>query len=410
MDNMEQGPSVIIRAATVFTGVGSVLTRTDVHMSGGRITAVGSQLPPIDGALTIDGTGRFVSPGLIDAHTHLASVKTPERPEPHPDVPFMAARGARDKLASGVTTVRDLGGNNHVDLALERAIERGDVPGPRMIAAGKVIASTGGHIHYWAREADGPAQIRQAVREQIKAGAKVIKLMLSGGGADTGERPDLMQMRADEVQEAVATAADAGRRVVCHVHPSRGIRMAAEAGVASVEHTMGLDDEAIEALLKHGTWVVPTQAVYARIASNIDGWPQAKAELSRRILEAKTPTLHRAIRAGVKIAVGTDSSGRHLPHDEIASEMLALETAGMTREQVLLAATKGNAELLGILSETGTVEVGKRADLAIFDADPLADLRAIRSVRYVVRDGSIYESSTLRTGTVDNLIREGVAA
>lgn len=407
-DAFGQQMNLVISNATVFTGVGPLLRQTDVLVVDDRIAAIGRRLPLDPSAVNLDGQGSFVTAGLIDVHTHLALVKVPERAEPHPDTPFLAARGAREKLASGVTTVRDLGGINHVDLALRRAIARGDVPGPRMVAAGKVIAATGGHISYWAREADGATEVRRAVREQIKAGADVIKLMLSGGGANVGERPDLMQLQPDEIREAVMTATEGGRRVACHVHPSRGIRIAAEAGVVSVEHTLGLDDAAIEAVLKHSVWVVPTQAVYARIAANVDGWPEAKAELSRRILDAKTLTLQQAIASGVKIGVGSDS-GRHFPHDEIAAEMLALEEAGMTREQVLLAATKGNAELIGMLPEIGTIEVGKRADLVLFRSDPMADLDAIRGVRYVIRGGVVFEPSALLSGSVGRFLARGPA-
>lgn len=387
---------IVIDGATVFTATGALLEDSFVLVADGRIAAAGRDVPHPPGATVVDAAGQFLMPGFIDAHCHLTYALVPERPEPHPDVPFLGARAARLQLASGVTTVRDLGGNNYVDLALGRAIERGDVPGPHVVAAGKAIASTGGHVHYWAREADGPDEIRKAVREQVRAGAEVIKLMVSGGAANVGERPDAMQLQPDELRAAVREANEAGRKVAMHAHPSRAIQAAVQAGAASIEHGMGLDDAAIEAVLEHDVWVVPTQAVYRRIADNVDGWPRAKADIAKRILESKVPNLRRAVEAGVKIGVGTDP-GRHLPHGEIVGEMLALQEAGLTPEQVLFAATRGNAELLGLSDEIGTIEVGKRADLVLLAADPRDDLEHARHVRGIVVHGRIWSPEALQS-------------
>lgn len=373
--------------ATIFTGTGDMIPHGTVLIERGRIASVGPDGSVPRDATVLDADGLFLMAGFIDAHTHLALPDVPERREPHPSTPFLAARAAREKLASGVTTVRDVAGNNHVDLALRAAIRRGDVHGPTMLAAGKAISATGGHIHYWAREADGPDAVRQAVREQIKAGADLIKLMLSGGSANVGEQPERMQLQPDEIRVAVLEAREAGRRVAAHAHPSHAICTAAEAGVASIEHGAMLDDAAIEALLRHDVVLVPTQAVYQRIADNVDGWPAEKAELAQGIMARKVPALRRAIEAGVKIGVGTDS-GRHFPSGEITSEMLALEAAGMPREQVLRAVTRGNADLLG-LADAGTVEPGRLADLVLLGRSPLEDLAHARDVRIVLLHGQI---------------------
>jgi imidazolonepropionase-like amidohydrolase len=384
----------LIVGATVFTGAGSVLERGAVLLSDSRIAAVEREITPPPDANVIDAAGQFLMAGLIDAHSHLALPDVPERPEPHPDTPFLAARAARAKLSAGITTVRDVGGNNHVDLALKRAIERGDVLGPRMLVAGKPIAATGGHIWYWAREADGPDEVRKAVREQIKAGADLIKLMLSGGAANVGERPDRMQLKEDEIRAAVAEATESGRRVAAHALPSRAIQIAADAGIASIEHGAFLDEAAIEALVRNGTYLVPTQAVYQRIADNVDGWSEDKALASQAIVAQKVPALRQAIEAGVKIGIGTDS-GRHFPANEIASELIVLGQAGLKPEAALLAATRGNAQLLGIENEIGTVEVGKRADLVLLAGDPRADLGQLRHVKVVVHDGRVFNPGDL---------------
>jgi len=386
----------LIVGATVFTGTGAVLDHGAVLLDGSRIVRVDREVARPADASIIEADGQFLMAGLIDAHSHLALPDVPERPEPHPDTPFLAARAARLKLSAGVTTVRDVGGNNHVDLALRRAINRGDVLGPRMLAAGKPIAATGGHIWYWTREADGPDEVRKAVREQIKAGADLIKLMLSGGAANVGERPDRMQLKEDEIRAAVVEATESGRKVAAHALPSRAIQIAADAGVSSIEHGAFLDDAAIEALVRNGTYLVPTQAVYQRIADNVDGWSEEKTRASQAIVAQKVPALRRAIEAGVKIGIGTDS-GRHFPSNEIASELIVLSRAGLEPEAALLAATRGNADLLGLSDEIGTIEVGKRADLVLLSGDPRQDLERLRAVRLVISDGRVFDPRQLDT-------------
>lgn len=380
-----------IADATVFIGNGQVPARGGVSIRDGRIESVGPLAKRPPGATIVDGTGLFLMAGFIDAHTHLTwpRQRIPELTTLQPDTPFTAARSARTKLASGVTTVRDLGGNNGVDLELSRAIERGDVPGPRMIPAGRFICPTGGHVYYYARQADGPDEVRKAVREQIRGGAGLIKLMLSGGAADAGEDPTAMHFGEDEIRAGVRAASALHRRVAAHAHPAEAIRAAAAAGVVSVEHATYMDEETMQILVKSGTWVVPTQAVYKRLADNVDGWPAAKAAISRDLLVEKTPRLRAAVEAGVKIGVGTDASIHHFPHDQFASELLALTEVGLSNEQILTAATRGNAELLGLADDIGTVEAGKRADLVLLGGDPLDDLAHSRDVRFIVRNGRV---------------------
>ena len=202
--------SLLITGATVFTGEGPIHTRADVIVEDGLIAAVGPDLRAPEGAAVIEADGLFMTPGLIDAHTHLALPDVPERAEPHPDTPFHAARAASLCLSSGVTTVRDVGGNNHADLALSRAIRRGLVPGPHMICCGQAIVPTGGHIHYFCQEADGPEAVRAAARRQMKAGATWIKLMISGGIANVEEHPDEMHYTREEIAAAVEAAAERG--------------------------------------------------------------------------------------------------------------------------------------------------------------------------------------------------------
>ena len=393
---------LLIRNATVFTGTGDLFPRASVLVSDGRIAAVGPDVQAPDGASQHDASGQFMMAGFIDAHTHLALASPLQRPDLQIETFYWAVHAARQKLATGVTTVRDIGGNSHADLALRDAIRRGQVPGPRMVAAGKFVVATGGHGHYWGRVADGPDEVRKAVREQVKAGADFIKLMLSGGAANVGERPtEHMQFQPEEIKVAVLEATEAGRRVAAHAHPRKAVRAAAELGIWSIEHATGMDDAAIEAILKNDVWVVPTQAVYRRIASNVDGHPAEVALIAQRVWEQKLPYLERAVEAGVKIGVGTDCCP-YFPFDDFVSELVELQEVGMTAEQALLAATRGNASLMGLEAEIGTIEPGKMADLVLLGGNPLESMQHARDVRKVIQGGVMFDpSEVLKTGRLD---------
>jgi imidazolonepropionase-like amidohydrolase len=388
------GRQLVLKGATVFTGTGELLSEGSILVSDGRIQDVAAEVGHQPDADVLDMTGKFVMSGFIDAHTHLSLWAPHERDEFQIETPFYGARAAREMLASGVTTVRDVGGVNHFDIALRNAIAKGQVAGPRMLVAGRFIAPTGGHVHYWARRADGVDEVRKAVREQILAGVDLIKLMASGGAANVGENPDRMNMRREEIEAATEEAREAGKRVSVHAHPAKAIRTCAEVGVTSVEHAKGLDEETIESVLRHDMWIVPTQAVYKRMADNIDGLAPGVVEISRKVVEEKLPTLKNAIKAGVKIGIGTDC-GRHFPHSHFVGEMMALHDVGMTTEQVLLAATKGNAELLGVSEEIGTLEPGKKADLVVLDGNPIQDLKNGEKVEAVIQGGRVLTPEAL---------------
>lgn len=377
---------LVLKGGLVFTGVGDLLYGTTIVVADGRIVDIGREAPHEVDANVVDASGKFVMAGFVDAHTHLALWSPVESGALQTETAFWAVKAASITLASGVTTVRDLGGVNHFDIALRDAIAQGAVPGPRMLVSGKFIVPTGGHVHYWGRVADGVEEVRKAVREQIHAGVDVIKLMVTGGAGNVGDNPERMHMRPGEIEVAVIEATEAGKSVAVHAHPGRAIRVCAEVGVTSVEHAKGLDAETIDVVLKHDMWIVPTQAAYKRMAENLDGLPEPIVAIAREVWEDKVPTAKEAIKAGVKIGVGTDSS-RHYPHSGFVGEMIEIANAGMTNEQVLAAATKGNADLLGLAGEIGTLETGKRADLVVLGGNPLEDLNYARQVKLVVQGG-----------------------
>lgn len=367
----------------------TVVTDHDLLIDEGTVIAVEPTQAPVpreaEQVLTVDGG--WIIPGLIDAHSHLTlHTQAPEADVLHPATPFLSAQAAQQTLAGGVTTCRDLGGHQNVDIELRNAIERGDVPGPRVLAAGKPIGATGGHIHYFCRPVDGPYEARKAVREQIMAGADVIKIMLTGGSANVDERPETMQLRQDEFDAAVTEAQAANVPVAVHAHSPAAVIQAVRAGVTSIEHAALLNEEAIEALLDSDTVLVPTQAVYRRIGENTDGWDVRIAQNAARLYQSKINSLAQAIQAGVTVGVGTDS-GRHFPHGQVLPEMKALTEAGLDNTAALHAATATNAALLGLTGTVGVLHPGAAADLLLATGDPRDDLDHLYSPSLILARG-----------------------
>lgn len=383
---------ITLTNATIFAE-GRPRTKRAVRLDGDRITAITDAVVEQE---AVDLEGAAVLPGLIDLHCHLCFHMQKLIDPPPALVAFRAAHNARLKLSAGVTTVRDMGGIHHVDLLLRDAIRSGLVPGPRVVASGKVIAATGGHIWYWAREADGPDDMRRAVREQVKAGADVVKLMVSGGLADAGDDPERMDFTMDELRTAVETAHALGRKVAAHIHPAAVIRAAVACGVDSIEHGSFLDDEAIEALVAKRAVLVPTLSVYDRMAQTPDAHVDAaRVAAAKRLYERKVAALRDAVAAGVTIAAGTDS-GSHFPPGDIVTELELLHAVGIPADEVLRIATEVNASVLGMGNEIGRIAPGYVADLVIVRGAPWERLSDLRHVVAVVSRGCLYRLDHLR--------------
>ena len=297
---------------------------------------------------------------------------------------------AKQALRAGITTMRDMGGYRFVDLDLRNAIAAGMVPGPRLLCSGKVIATTGGHIYYVAREADGPDEVRKAAREQLKAGADFVKVMCSGGVERVDESINAVQLNMDEIKAAVGVAADHGTIVAAHAHPTRAIKEAVKAGVASIEHGTLIDEEAAELMAEKKAFLVPTFSVYAAIAKL--GLPGI-SDRARVVFDTKKKTFDLAVRKGVPWGIGTDS-GAFSPIASIIDELIMTHEAGISIVEVLLKATSGNAALIG-LKDTGALEAGKRADLIVISGDPLKDLETLRNVSITVANGVLYDWSVV---------------
>lgn len=392
-----------IRAgAVVDPETASVKERQVLLIENGRIKAMGQDvaIPPDAGVL--DLSDRTVLPGLMDAHTHLLA-----RIDPHWDLgdtwimavqrrpgwrAILGTRYAREMLDSGFTTVRDLGNSgDYLDVDLEKAIRFMGVPGPTIIPAGRIIAPYGGQ--FWDTPADARLlenpeysfadtrdEMRKAVRENIYWGAKVIKIVVDG---------QRYQYNVDDVKFIVAEAARAGVKVAAHAQTQTGARTAIEAGVASVEHGWVMTDDDLALARKNGVVLVSTDFTYEGLVAN--GFTEERA---RRTHQQRVERLRRAYKAGVTIVFGTDV----MNHLKLSRGVQAIDyvesfiEAGVPPPDVLRAMTTSAAKLLGVENERGTLKQGHAADLIAVPGNPLVDIRLLRKVDFVMKEGVVYRN------------------
>jgi imidazolonepropionase-like amidohydrolase len=367
----------------------------------------------------VDIQGKVVMPGMIDVHTHLyLGCETNPLSRLRDLTPFTAIRAAvyaQRMLEAGFTSIRDLGSWGFVCVALKRAIEAGLVPGPRMLVAGHAIYSTGGHLDLFLRpeiavdrpgEADGPDEVRRAARSQLRAGADVIKLMVTGGILSSGDSPDDVQMTIDEMSAAVEVARGASKTVSAHAHGTKGIKDAISAGADTIEHGTFIDDEGIEMMLERDLYLVPTFVAGHHLAQEglAGGVPAYAISKLEKTAEARQETFQKALAAGVKIALGTDCGTPFNEPGKNALELELLVANGMSPMQALVAATRGGAEVLGLSDRLGTLEKGKLADLLVTDCDPLADIAGLcdrSGMALIMKAGSVvggYKAAHLLDG------------
>lgn len=393
------------RAATARTAV-------TVTVEAGRITGLADgYTAPAAGDTVIDLRAATLLPGLMDMHVHLTGEQSPtsysERLTMNPaDEALRSTVYARRTLLAGFTTVRDCGAGHKLNLALRDAIAKGWVDGPRIFAAGGV-ATTGGHgdgtngLATELREAlepqatgiaNGPDEMRRAVRERYKDGADLIKIASTGGVLSLARSGQAPLFTGEELAAVVQTARDYGLKVAAHAHGTEGMNRAIRAGVHSIEHGTFMADETMALMKAHGTWYVPTISAgrFVMEKAKIDGYfPAIVRPKALAIGPLIQETFGRAYRAGVKIAFGTDQGVA--PHGDNGREFAFMVEAGMPAMQALQAATLSGAQLLGIEQDYGTVEVGKVADLIAVPGDPLTDISVMTNVSFVMKDGKIYK-------------------
>lgn len=394
----------IMKGITLIDGTGAPpVPDAFVRVEGDRIAAVGrsSELdkgPRGDGVQEIDLSGRTVMPGLIDAHQHLTFRRY------HGTYQDVLARwsdarrllhGAANCLGllrEGITTVRDCGGKGLSTLMLKQAIENGVLIGPRIVTCGQSLAMTGGHGWQNSIEVDGPDDARRAAREMLHAGADFIKCKASGGFVAVGQDlPDSLQLSTEEMRAAFDEAHRAGKRTTVHAHPPHAIRAALQAGVDCIEHAGLLDDETADLMAAKGVFLVPTLSALRITAEKGTqmGRPAWLVEVSRQKAPSQIATFQKAVRAGVQIVTGVDSIG------EIIREMELLMEGGLSAMDTLVAATSRAASCLGIADSVGTVEIGKLADLIVFNGDPLTNIRALAKIKGVIKGGVRYRPEDL---------------
>ena len=387
-------PPLILTGALILDGTGAEPVRGRAAVvEYGRITGVAddARLPRGD---RLDLPGCTLLPGLINCHVHLCLGAEPDptrplREEPLAVTAIKAAVRARQSLDAGVTTVRDLGGREHCELGVRRAILEGWVSGPRIVAAGRPVAMTGGHGHWLAREADGPDDVRRAVREQLKAGADVIKIIATGGVLTPGVEPGSPQLGLDEMRAAIEEARRAGRRTAAHAMGSRGIADAVEAGITSIEHGVYLTDEIVAAMRRDGTYLVPTLIAPAAITAGgiAGGIPEFMVRKSERVTAAHVQSFQKALAAGVAIAAGSDAGTPFNPHGSLVPELSLMVRHGMTPIEAIRAATSVAADLLGLGSTLGRIAPGYVADLVAVAGNPAERIEALDDVRAVILNG-----------------------
>jgi len=395
-----------IRRALVIDGTGAKRERATVVIEDARISAIGSdaRITIPKGATVIEGEGNALLPGLIDCHVHYCldaspdSIRSLEQDDPTVTA-VKAVTHARATLEGGVTTVRDVGSRAHISISVTRAIRAGIIPGPRTLNAGLAICMTGGHAWFIGRQADGTDDVVKAVQEQIQAGADIIKFIATGGVLTPGTSPGAAQLTLEELKAGVEEAVRAGRRVAAHAHGAQGMKNAIRAGVHSIEHGTLLDDEAIDLFLRHRTFLVPTLSA---IQSGCEmgkqgGMPDYAVQKSAVLGEEQKKTFRKAVKAGVRIAMGTDAGTPFNPHGRNAQELRRMVEFGMTPMQAIEAATASAADLLGLEQEIGTVEAGKVADLILVNGNPLDDIALLEEssrIKYVIQSGKIAKGPT----------------
>ena len=408
--------TIVLKGARMFDGKSKALVQNGVVIvQADKIVDVGSNLPVPAGAKVIDLGDVTLSPGFMDAHTHLTSdfsgdfnKRRLEQLDLNVSEQAIRAVGyARTTVEAGFTTVRDVGSRfvssrEFVDVALRNAINKGLIVGPRMLVATKGIGATGGHFDptggfrdfLFGREpdytdgiGDGPDQIRKAVRFEVKNGADVIKAAVSGGVLSLADEVDTPQLTPAEMTALVDESHRLRKKVAVHCHGEQAAHEAIDAGVDSIEHGSFMKPETLRLMKQKGTFLTPTLMASEYIMAKIDQYPAALQAKAKAAYNARSEMFRNALKVGVKISFGTDAAV--FPHGQNAKEFALMAGLGMAPVDTLKAATSSDAELLGISEKVGTLEKGKLADVIAMPGDPTVDITATERVSFVMKEGKI---------------------
>ncbi len=399
--------SVYVKAGQLLNPVNGKVTRnTVIAIEGERIVAVSQDAGIIpDGATVIDLSDRYVLPGVMDMHTHLPGHLDSYFFAGYFQSPHRAVIGgvvnAEKTLLAGFTTVRNVGSADFQDIALRDSINAGEIPGPRIAAAGPALGITGGHAdnnslnHTFAERsdgvADGPWEVRRQVRKNVKYGADLIKFTATGGVFSKGTVVGQTQYSLEEMQALVEEAHTHKRKVAAHAHGTEGIKRAIIAGVDSVEHVSFLDDEGIKLAKQHGTYlamdIYNTEYTLSEGAAN--GVPEENINKEREVGQRQRESFTAAVKAGVNMVFATDAGV--YPHGDNGKQFSRMVRFGMTPLQAIQAATVNSAKLLGWEDRVGQIAPGYFADIIAVDGDPLADISKLEDVNFVMKGGVVYK-------------------
>jgi imidazolonepropionase-like amidohydrolase len=411
------GDTIVVKAARLFDGKSNALvTPGVVVVSAGKIVAVGSGGAIPAGAKILDLGDATLLPGFIDAHTHLTMMHSDDWKQnkidglqkPIAEMVLDASANARVTLMAGITTVRDVGSHEYLDVGLRNGIRNGKVPGPRMLVSVHAIGATGGHCDdtdgfragLFGKETsplegviNGADQGRYAVRLMHKYGADVIKTCASGGVLSPTDDVDTPQLTQEELNAIVDEAHALRRRVATHAHGAEAAKRAIRAGVNSIEHGSFLDDEALDMMKQRGTYLVPTLMAVQGLQEQLDRGvylPPAIAAKARAAIAALRSTFQRALAKGVKIGLGTDAAV--YAHGRNPEEFHQMVDLGMKPMDALKAGTSWDADLLGIADKVGTLEANKLADVVAVPGNPVENIRQTEKVFFVMKEGVIYRN------------------
>ena len=406
--------------ARILDGKGGCIPNGWVLVDGSKIQEVKSEddgkIP--EGTEIIDLKGKTLMPGMMDAHTHLETTASNNviNEVAQYNLPTRTMRAywnAMDTLRAGITSVRNVADIGDCVIAVRNIINQNMLPGPRILASGKAINQTGGHAsmsteYQWSKPdaggsghcVDGEAECRRAVRMEVAAGADLIKIYVTSGLYDPFLGKPRDEFSKKEIEVLCDEARNSEKSVAAHCHTAKSARYCIENGVASIEHGMMINEETLELMRDHGTFWVPTTAVYHAMADGEQyGLGKSAVENSKKALLNQEKMFRKALEMGIKIGIGTDCGGVLINHGDTAKELECLNRWGMTPMDCIKAVTSANAELMGIGEITGSVEAGKEADLLVIDGDPLEDIRILQNrekILCVMKGGAFYKDTLSR--------------